>query len=172
MTYGLPDSWGAWAAKRIVRSASGSGIPGRRTAGSLRVPITYTYKFQHLVLYENVLKEYLNGPTGDLWFYLESRAQVASFLAKNQVGVVTGALRESIKVTHTPLPRGQIIRIGSDKHYAHMHHEGTRPHQIIAKDGGLLVFSSKGQIVKTRQVNHPGTKPNRYLSDQLKVFLK
>ena len=35
-----------------------------------------------------------------------------------------------------------------------------------------MVFASKGNVIYTTSVNHPGTKPNRYLTDNLYLALK
>ncbi|QDN64445.1 hypothetical protein [Streptomyces sp. S1D4-14] len=40
---------------------------------------------------------------------------------------------------------------------------GTRPHEIPAKPGGVLRFKWKGKVVYFKSVQHPGTKPNNFL---------
>lgn len=56
--------------------------------------------------------------------------------------------------------------------YALFHHEGTRPHIIRARRANYLRFVSSrtGKVVYTKQVNHPGTKPNRFLVNALQVL--
>lgn len=89
--------------------------------------------------------------------------------AKLQVGVRTGALRSSIHKRHLGSMSGQYLWIGSTKNYAYLHHEGTRPHIILPKEpDGALIFRKGARIISTKRVLHPGTRPNRYLSDQLR----
>jgi hypothetical protein len=63
--------------------------------------------------------------------------------------------------------RFQQLRIGSDNEIALLHHNGSRPHAISARGPQVMRFSNRGRMVYSRQVAHPGTKPNRYLSDNL-----
>jgi len=122
-----------------------------------------------VVLRRPELNQYLNSPKGEVGEYLEKRGDIMLRLAKRQVGVDTGTLRESIKMIHERVTGGQQLRIGSDMDYAYLHHEGTRPHIITPDKAEMLRFTSRGRVVYSRQVMHPGTKPNRYLSDQLVV---
>lgn len=121
-----------------------------------------------LVLNYPKLQEYLNGPSGDLWKWLDKRGDKVVHAAKRQVGVKTGRLRASIQMRHTTNMRGQEIWIGSEVKYGYLHHQGTRAHVIAPKHGGVLVLKS-GAMVRG-SVHHPGTKPNRFLSDNLYHF--
>lgn len=115
------------------------------------------------------LDTYLRGPSGDVWMWLERRGNDALSGARRQVGVKTGLLRSSIRMTHRPHPLGQEVTIGSNVNYAFAHHEGTRPHVIAPKNGGVLAFGGRGRVIRG-PVMHPGTKPNKFLSDQLWHF--
>jgi hypothetical protein len=112
----------------------------------------------------------LKSPSGDVGKYLHRKGLLIKAAAQRQVGVQTGALRQSIHMRHLKDTRGQYVRIGSPLSYAYMHHEGTRPHLIKPKNSQVLRFYTKGQLVITHLVRHPGTKPNRYLSDNLKLI--
>lgn len=113
------------------------------------------------------------GKDGQLGRWLVRKGQMIEAAAKRQVGVRTGALRASIHMRHYADPRGQFLRIGSDLSYARLHHEGSKPHLITPKQkGGLLVFQTKGQTVFTHLVRHPGTRPNRYLTDNMRRILR
>jgi hypothetical protein len=90
--------------------------------------------------------------------------------AKAQVGVRTGALRASIHMRHMRDSRGQYIKVGSNLHYARLHHEGSAPHTIRPTRAKMLRFESKGQQIFAHLVKHPGTPANRYLTDNLRVF--
>jgi hypothetical protein len=64
-----------------------------------------------------------------------------------------------------------VVRVGSDlAPLALIHHEGTRPHTIVPRTATVLRFMpSGGGMVFTSRVNHPGTRPNRYLTDNLRL---
>jgi hypothetical protein len=111
----------------------------------------------------------LNNPGGMVGRYIFMKGVQIMMAAKRQVGVSTGRLMQSIHVRHLRDSRGQFVRVGSDVSYAAIHHEGARPHIIVANRAQALRFSSGGRIVYTRKVNHPGTRPNRYLSDNLYI---
>lgn len=124
----------------------------------------YAMVSSKLVLYKPVLDEYLNGPSGDLWKWMDRKANKAVAGAKRQVGVRRGLLRASIHAKHDRARWGQELWIGSYMPYGYMHHEGTKPHIIAPKNGSALVLKS-GHVVRG-SVMHPGTKPNRFLSSQ------
>jgi hypothetical protein len=122
-----------------------------------------------LVFNEPVIQRMLNSPEGDVGQYLARRGRLIVFAAKKQVGVKTGQLRESIHMRHLYDSRGQFLMIGSEKHYALLHHEGSRPHTISPNRAQTLKFTRGAQVVYTKRVYHPGTKPNRYLTDHLRL---
>lgn len=121
--------------------------------------------------YKQPLDQLLVSPDGDVGRYLAYKGKLIEAAAKAQVGRKTGALRASIHMRHKRNTRYQYIEVGSRLKYARMHHEGTKPHLIYPQKKTVLRFFSKGQIVHTHLVRHPGTRPNRYLSDQLKLVL-
>lgn len=110
----------------------------------------------------------LKDQTGDVGRHLYKRGLTIQNAARARVGKKTGALAASIGISIETTATGQQMLVGSGLKYAHMHHEGTRPHIITPnKPGGHLRFSSRGRIVYARAVMHPGTRPNRYLSSFL-----
>lgn len=110
----------------------------------------------------------LKSPSGAVGRDLARRGFAVKVGAQRQVGVKTGALKASIQVWHERDPvYGQAVRIGSRLSYARMHHNGTKPHVILPVRAPQLVFSVGSKIIRTKRVEHPGTKPNRYLSDNL-----
>lgn len=110
----------------------------------------------------------LNNPVGMVGRHMKIAARRVQYAAQRQVGVKTAKLMMSIKaVNHKRTPTGQSIQVGSDVSYALIHHEGSRPHVILPNRAPALVFPYRGRIIRTNRVNHPGTKPNRYLSDNL-----
>lgn len=117
------------------------------------------------------LRTILNSPTGEVGREVRRRGEVARTFARAKVGKRTGALAMSLYIEQSTSINGQKMSIGSNLPYALAHHEGTRPHLIHARDGGVLRFSSKGRIVYSRMVMHPGTRPNRYLADAVPLIL-
>lgn len=123
------------------------------------------------VPYKPVLDYELKQPQGMVGRHLHARGRAIQTAARAQVGVRTGALKASIAVSQERAIGGQIVKVGSTLPYALMHHEGTRPHVITHNRGGMLRFTRGTRIVYTREVMHPGTRPNRYLSDNLYLAL-
>jgi hypothetical protein len=103
---------------------------------------------------------------------LSKRATRVQLAAKAQTGVRTGMLKRDITKNWVN-GNDLVIAVGSDRYYAKWHHDGTRPHVIRAKNAKALRFVNKrGNVVFARSVNHPGTKPNRYLTDNLGLAVK
>ena len=126
-----------------------------------------------LVFRETAMQRLERGQDGPVGRYLIRQGRLIEAAARRQVGVRTGALRASIHLRHYADPRGQYVRIGSDLSYARLHHEGSKPHLIVPKQkGGLLKFQTKGQTVFTHMVRHPGTRPNRYLTDNMRRIIR
>jgi len=111
----------------------------------------------------------LNNPSGDVGRHLARKGRLITMAAKAQVGVRTGALRASIHMRHLRDSRGQFVRIGSALNYAYLHHEGSKPHVITPNRAQVLRFVNRGRVIYAHAVMHPGTKPNRYLTDNLRL---
>jgi ABC-type uncharacterized transport system permease subunit len=107
-------------------------------------------------------------PDGEVGRYLKKQAAQLTTYAKIQAGVDTGALRNSVHYKMTRSSRGLVALVGSDNRVALMHHQGTRPHIIMPRTAKTLRFYSRGRIVYAQVVRHPGTQPNRYLTDNLR----
>ncbi len=172
MPKGLPDSWGTWAVGQASR-----GMRGRGRRGSGRGPargaaqVQFTYRFKGLRLYEPEFTIMINGDDGLVGRYMKRKARAMVFAAKAQAGYKTGALKKSIHFRHTTHAYGHKLWIGSRLSYAYMHHEGTKPHIILPKKAEVLRFTKGTRVIYSRGVRHPGTKPNRYLSNQLAIAL-
>lgn len=71
-------------------------------------------------------------------------------------------------------PSLPTVIVGSDSPIALLHHEGTRPHVIVPRNAQYLVFFSQraGRVIWARRVMHPGTKPNKYLTDNLHLAIE
>lgn len=105
-----------------------------------------------------------NGPVGE---YIRQRTGTLYVLARFQVGVKTGALYQSISFNVVSGASGIVGTVTASDAKALMHHNGTRPHLIFPRNAQTLRFYSRGRIVYAKVVHHPGTKPNRFLTDNL-----
>ena len=107
-------------------------------------------------------------PNGEVGRDLLKRGERLRLLAVKQVGKNTGHLASSIKARLSPSTTGLTCFVGSDDRIALIHHNGTKPHPIAAKPGRMLRFARRGKIVYARKVMHPGARPDRYLTDNLR----
>jgi len=110
----------------------------------------------------------VHHPDGEVGQYLKKQARELAAYARRQAGVDTGALKASINYRVVSSGGGLVAFVGSDNRVAFMHHQGTRPHIIAARRAKTLRFYSHGRIVYAQVVRHPGTKPNKYLTDNLR----
>ena len=125
-----------------------------------------------VVFNKPAMDEMLRNPSGMVGRYIAERARRIVIAAKMQAGVKTGRLKNSIHMRHMRGgPAGQYVMVGSNLHYALLHHEGTKPHIIVPNRATVLRFSSGGRVIYTHAVRHPGTRPNRYLTDNLYLVL-
>ena len=135
------------------------------------VDFNLSVKFTKVKIYDAALIAELNKSSGVLWKYVERKLKPLMLTeARQLVGVRSGRLRENIRWYHMGSFYGQSFGLRADLPYALLHHRGTRPHVINAKNpSGNLVFVNRNRVlVHTPSVNHPGTKPNPYLSRTLR----
>lgn len=126
----------------------------------------------YIVINDPVLDHFLNDPLGEIGVQLTQRGRRMLLASKAQVGKNTGALAASISMRRYRDADSQYIWLGSENKIAYMHHQGTRPHVISPHmNHQFLRFRTHGQTVFSKRVMHPGTRPNHYLSDQLKLVL-
>ena len=130
-----------------------------------------TYKLTNINWRNTELDFLLNNPEGEIGRDLNKRARKVLDAARAQVGVDTGKLKASLALTRGRNVRGQFVMVGSKLNHALMHHEGTRPHIVTPTRSQVMVFNKGGQVIYATRVNHPGTKPNRYLKDNLYLAL-
>jgi len=139
----------------------------------------------HIVIDNRALDQVLHGANGPVAKALLVAGDIVKAGARRRVGVYRpaagdplagrrkrkpGTLRDSIvKRLVVGGPEGVKVLVGSEDPIALWHHEGTPPHVIRARRKPMLVFywPKVGRVVRFKQVNHPGTQPNRYLSDAL-----
>jgi hypothetical protein len=129
----------------------------------------FSWSFDKIEFYESVLKLELRTPAGMVGRYMSGVGTELANKARAQVGKKTGALARSIGMSVSGATYGVKLSVYARDKKAFKHHEGTRPHVIYPKNpGGVLIFGKGGRVIKTKRVMHPGTKPNRFLSDQLR----
>jgi hypothetical protein len=127
---------------------------------------------QPIKIFDVKLQGFLNSRISPVGRYLHKKGKLVERAAKRQVGVDSGRLRKSIHMRHSVGATGQYVKITASTSYALMHHEGTKPHIIAPKNNGVIRFSNKsGASIHARIVRHPGTKPNKYLTDNLRLVL-
>lgn len=109
----------------------------------------------------------VNEPGGEVLNRLNRVGRSVVSAAQAQVGKKTLELMHSIHYELQNYRGLPALWIGSTNSIAYLHHEGTRPHAISARNAQFLRFSSRGRMVYARTVMHPGTKPNRFLTDNI-----
>jgi len=124
------------------------------------------------VLDRKAYEELTTSPNGMVGKHLRKKAMILQSLAQKQVGVDTGALRKSISYRVARDGMGLVATVGANNRIALMHHNGTRPHIIMPRRAQTLRFYSHGRIVYSTLVHHPGTKPNKYLTDNLSRVIR
>ena len=133
-----------------------------------------------VILDSTALAQYLRSPSGPVTELLIRRATRVQDAAVRRVrlGSVRGGGRPNLRSTiiKRVVPDGNgapMVLVGSDSPIALLHHEGTRPHVIIPRTAKMLRFYPTGGngFIYAKKVNHPGTKPNRFLTDNLHLAL-
>ncbi len=128
-----------------------------------------------LVIDGAVMEEMLHGPGGAVNRYLLGRAEIVKRAAVIQCNKATGRLSQSIVKRETAVGTELGVRIVAAQPYALYVHNGTKPHIIRAKNKPYLVFfwpngPSGAHVYKMKQVNHPGYRGNKFLTDNLHLF--
>jgi hypothetical protein len=132
-----------------------------------------------LVLDGARMAELVRSPYGPVGRHLIERATVFQAAAKAQAPRRTGCLADSIVKRVEDHGSSFLIRVVCDTtpcsptraSYALYVHDGTAPHDIFAKPGGVLAFpGADGSTVFATHVHHPGTQANRFLTDNLRIF--
>lgn len=125
-----------------------------------------------VVMDPRAIQAFINDGGGPVVRDLLVRGDRVKTEAKRLVGKKTHNLENRIVkriISEDGVPVVQVGVVGVS--YAFFHHEGTEPHVIRARRARVLAFYSprEGRTIFTKQVNHPGTKPNRFLVNALRV---
>lgn len=130
------------------------------------------------------IQRILESPDGPVARHLMVIGDEVKQEARTRVGVSSPAAREtraggSQHLRDTIVKRlvhgsgGLAIHVGSEEDHAHLHHEGTRPHTIEPVRARALRFTGPGgTVIFAVRVQHPGTRPNRYLTDAANAVLR
>lgn len=115
------------------------------------------------------------GWGGPLGRSFERLAKETVFRQKALMNVRTGAARASLTYVKGHHAQGLQFDAGSwTVNYARILEEGSKPHEIHAKNAPKLVFfwPKVGKVVAFQSVRHPGTKPYRPLERGLEAAMQ
>lgn len=125
------------------------------------------------------LREFLSwtGPPGRDF---ERRMRTLAFRQQQDAPRRTGRMAGQISQQHMQSDFGRYLEgaagvnpgTGGQRGYAGIVTSGSRPHIIQARTAKALRFVVGGQVVYTRRVHHPGTRPNPYLTRHLNEFVR
>jgi hypothetical protein len=117
------------------------------------------------VVMDEAAVDHFRGWNGPLGHSVNRLALETEWRARQYANVRSGALKASIRTERGVWHKGIRFHTGSDVPYALYVEEGTRPHEIRAKNAPFLVFfwPKVGRVVHFKRVQHPGTRPYKFL---------
>ena len=133
-----------------------------------------------VTVHDRGFRKAFQSETGVVGRWLKRKAVVIEELARVTVGVDSGALLASIDSMLTRHQTGDLMaRVGANPRervtgYALIHHEGSAPHIIRARNAQYLRFPNRRTgrgWVYAKQVFHPGTAPNPFLTRFLREVI-
>lgn len=126
------------------------------------------------VIIDQVAMAAFLGWQGPIGRDLRRRGRTLEFRARASAGKDTGKLRADIQTKERTVVDGLQLEVGNwHTRYAAAHHNGAKPHVIVPrKPGGVLRFQVGGKVVFAKRVNHPGNRPNPYLSRWLREAVR
>ena len=133
------------------------------------MPMDFSMNMGSVYLIQPYIETFLDAPGGAVDRDLRRRANRVLRGARRQVGKDTRSLWRSLTLRREFIGGFPEYWIGSENSKAYVHHEGTRPHLIHPRKAQALRYQGRGGPTFSKVVFHPGTKPNRYLSDNLKL---
>lgn len=74
----------------------------------------------------------------------------------------SGETRRSIRGQYRGVAQGGFVQAGGASKFLE---NGTRPHAIMARGGGLLRFVVNGETIYRRMVRHPGTAERPFMHE-------
>lgn len=140
----------------------------------------------HVTIDPVKLAEFMRSSQGPVIRHMIEQGERVKIKAQELVGVYEppdaysaanrkrrpGTLRDSIVKRVADVNGQPAVIVGSDDPIALWHHEGTQPHVVVPRTKPRLVFywPKAGAVVSFLRVNHPGTRPNRFLTKALDVL--
>lgn len=137
----------------------------------------------YVVVDPQKLAEFVRSPQGPIFRQMVEDGNLVKREAQRLVGYSqpdplgrpyrkANHLRDTIVTRMVEKGGVPVMMVGSEDPIALLHHEGTVPHPIHARRAPFLVFwwERQNRLVVTKSVNHPGTRPNRYLTNALRVL--
>jgi hypothetical protein len=116
------------------------------------------------------------GPTRKLKLLSIQSAPKPGVRPRNRTGIsyATGSLAAQIVASQGHFRReleGRVVALPKWGLYVH---EGTRPHVIRPKKVGALRFfwHKRGHVVTLQKVNHPGTRRNPFMAENLRSAIR
>lgn len=98
-----------------------------------------------------------------------SKAPPTQFRKRGSGGRFTGRttphMRDTIVKRVGTIGNVVVVTVGTDAKYALYHHEGTPAHDIVGNPLLVFYWERVGAVVAFRKVHHPGTQPNRFLTE-------
>lgn len=125
-------------------------------------------------VFDTELDLFLHSPRGPIYRWLLSRTIQITTLAKGRAGKEDGRLSRSIRYSIERVPLGLEATVVAPVDYAYFHHEGTRPHIITPgpRHRFLRFRGAAGVQVFAEKVRHPGTRPNKFLTEPMELVLR
>lgn len=112
----------------------------------------------------------LTRRAGPVDVYTRGKASLALTKARQYSPVRTGRNRASLRLEQSREDTGRYktgYSVSANMPYSGYISKGTKPHPITPVNAKLLRFQVGSTVVYARRVQHPGTKPNRYLERAL-----
>jgi hypothetical protein len=126
-----------------------------------------------LIIDGAVVENMLHGPDGIVGRYMIGKSQIVQNAAIVQCPKRTGKLSQSIVKRFYDSDVGFTVVIAALQPYALYVHEGTKAHVIYPKKAkALRWYGADGNPIFATKVNHPGTKANHFLTDQMYLFFE
>lgn len=140
----------------------------------MATPIGYTFDGK-VIFNDPAMFDLLENPAGKpgtVGAHMRTIGLEIATGARAMAGVRTGNLKRSIHVRQGIKSRSQYVVVSADSEHAYDHHEGTHRHMIYPHVGRVLRFNVGGVTVYAQKVNHPGTKPNPFLTVPMTIAVK
>jgi hypothetical protein len=124
-------------------------------------------------IYSSALAEF-TGWAGPVGRSVERLAKETVFRIRALANRRTGTMAAGMHYKKGTWSRGIEFQAGSDVDYTLFMDQGTQAHKIKAKNAPALVFywPKVGRVVAFKSVNHPGTKPYKFLDKGLERALR